>query len=106
MYTLVYSEKKPTGFSVADNQETNIIGTHECEKLDEALRDRDSLNQQLFKRFISVEKCLGCGKFFILPARETRWFKKQGVPAPKRCRLCRAARKAAGTNPTFTKKEA
>jgi hypothetical protein len=38
--------------------------------------------------------CLNCGETFRIDAEEVRWFFARGLSLPRRCRRCRAERKA------------
>ncbi len=39
------------------------------------------------------KKCIDCPRIFAMTGKEREFYHKKGMPEPKRCRPCRAARK-------------
>lgn len=39
-------------------------------------------------------KCKECGETFVLTVDDQKWYKNKGFTEPKRCKSCRALRRA------------
>ena len=95
MYSLQYSTEKPAGFFASEDRPSNVSGSFETNDFEIVARDSGSLNRQLGAKLITVEKCKDCGMHYVFPVAERRYFEKNNLPIPKRCKCCREKRKAA-----------
>lgn len=51
-------------------------------------------NRDLATGYREIHTCKDCGKIFFLNAKEKDWYTKKKYQLPKRCKACRASRRA------------
>ena len=59
-----------------------------------AERKAEKLNETLSKGGISFEKCVGCGRYFMVGTKDTNFYKEKGWNKPSHCIDCRKDKKA------------
>lgn len=61
---------------------------------EEAARLVNRWNRDLTSGYREIHTCKDCGKIFFINAKEKDWYAKKKYQLPKRCKACRASRRA------------
>lgn len=78
---------------IDDKDDETVVFVHLSSDEDAAAM-ANRWNRDLATGYREIHTCKDCGKIFFINAKEKDWYAKKKYQLPKRCKACRASRRA------------